>query len=134
MPTNELKRNHQPLWRPGQPWPQAWHPISGCVTVGEQGPDTHVESAPVATPLTCHEIGPARSRHQTRHRLGCFVRDLRLALTLEAVRAIAEGAELAFEEKGVRVFISCDDEAISAFKTQVERALLHLLPINDMPN
>ena len=104
--------------------------------MGEQGPDTYVESAPVVTPLPSHEAGPSSSRHQARHRLGSSVIDLRLALSLEAVRAIAEGAELAFDmdEEGVRVFISCDDEAISAFQTQVQRALLHLLPISDMPN
>jgi hypothetical protein len=52
------------------------------------------------------------------------------------MRAIAEGAELVFdmEDEGVRVFISCDDEAINAFHTQVQRALLHMLPISDMPN
>jgi hypothetical protein len=62
--------------------------------------------------------------------------ELRLALSLEAMRAIAEGAELVFdmEDEGVRVFISCDDEAINAFHTQVQRALLHMLPISDMPN
>ena len=62
--------------------------------------------------------------------------DLRLALSLEAMRAIAEGAELVFdmEDEGVRVYISCDDEAVNAFNTQVQRALLHMLPISDMPN
>ena len=136
MPTNELKRNNQPLRRPGQPQHQAGHPISSRVTVGEQGPDTYVESAPVDPHLSGNEAGPARSRHQAGHRLGSSVIDLRLALSLEAVRAIAEGAELVFDmdEAGVRVFISCDDEAISAFQTQVQRALLHLLPISDMPN
>ena len=59
-----------------------------------------------------------------------------MALSLEAMRAIAEGAELVFDmnEEGVRVFISCDDEAVNAFHTQVQRALLHMLPISDMPN
>ena len=62
--------------------------------------------------------------------------DLRMSLSLEAMRAIAEGAELVFDmdEEGVRVFISCDDEAVNAFHTQVQRALLHMLPISDMPN
>lgn len=62
--------------------------------------------------------------------------DLRMALSLEAMRAIAEGAELVFdmEDEGVRVYISCDDEAVNAFHTQVQRALLHLLPISGMPN
>ena len=52
------------------------------------------------------------------------------------MRAIAEGAELVLdvEDDGVRVFISCDDEAVNAFQTQVQRALLHLLPIGGMPN
>ena len=62
--------------------------------------------------------------------------DLRMALSLEAMRAIAEGAELVFDMdgEGVRVFISCDDEAVNAFNTQVQRALLHTLPISGMPN
>ena len=62
--------------------------------------------------------------------------ELRLALSVDAMRAIAEGAELVFdvEGDGVRVFISCDDEAVNAFQTQVQRALLHLLPIGGMPN
>ncbi len=62
--------------------------------------------------------------------------DLRMALSLEAMRAIAEGAELVFdmEDEGVRVYISCDDEAVNAFHTQVQRALLHMLPISGIPN
>ena len=59
-----------------------------------------------------------------------------MALSVDAMRAIAEGAELVLdvEADGVRVFISCDDEAVNAFQTQVQRALLHLLPIGGMPN
>ena len=59
-----------------------------------------------------------------------------MALSVDAMRAIAEGAELVLdvEDDGVRVFISCDDEAVNAFQTQVQRALLHLLPIGGMPN
>jgi hypothetical protein len=59
-----------------------------------------------------------------------------MSLSLEAMRAIAEGAELVFdmEVEGLRVFISCDDEAVNAFHTQVQRALLHMLPISGMPN
>ncbi len=62
--------------------------------------------------------------------------ELRLALSLESVRAIVEGDELVFdmEEDGVRVFISCDDEAVNAFYTQVQRALMHMLPIIELPN
>jgi len=62
--------------------------------------------------------------------------ELRLALSLDAMRAIAEGDELVLDmvEEGVRVFISCDDEAVNAFNTQVQRALLHMLPISGMPN
>ena len=62
--------------------------------------------------------------------------ELRLALSLQAMRAIAEGSELVFdvEGEGVRVFIACDDEAVNAFHTQVQRALLHMLPISGMPN
>ena len=62
--------------------------------------------------------------------------ELRLALSLDAMRAIAEGDELVLDmmEEGVRVFISCDDEAVNAFHTQVQRALLHMLPISGIPN
>lgn len=62
--------------------------------------------------------------------------ELRLALSLDAMRAIAEGDELVLDmvEEGVRVYISCDDEAVNAFNTQVQRALLHMLPISGMPN
>jgi len=64
------------------------------------------------------------------------VTELRLALSLDAMRAIAEGDELVLDmmEEGVRVFISCDDEAVNAFHTQVQRALLHMLPISGIPN
>lgn len=62
--------------------------------------------------------------------------EIRMALSIEAMRAIAEGSELVFdvEEEGVRVFLSCDDQAINAFHTQVQRALLHLLPVGTVPN
>jgi len=64
------------------------------------------------------------------------VTELRFALSLEAMQAIANGTELVIdmESEGVRVFISCDDEAVNAFYIQVQRALLHMLPISDLPN
>jgi hypothetical protein len=62
--------------------------------------------------------------------------ELRLALTLQAMEAIAHGAELVFdiEEDDVRVFISCDAATVNAFQTQVQRALLHMLPVGDLPH
>jgi len=62
--------------------------------------------------------------------------ELRLALTLQAMEAIAHGAELVLDvaDDDVRVFIRCDDATVSAFQTQVHRALLHMLPVSDLPN
>lgn len=62
--------------------------------------------------------------------------ELRLALTLDAMEAIAQGAELVLdvEEDDVRVFIRCDAATVNAFQTQVQRALLHMLPVSDLPN
>jgi len=62
--------------------------------------------------------------------------ELRLALSLEAMEAIAQGAELVLdvEADDVRVFIRCDAATVNAFQTQVQRALLHMLPVSDLPN
>jgi hypothetical protein len=62
--------------------------------------------------------------------------ELRLALTLQAMEAIAHGAELVLDvaDDDVRVFIRCDDATVSAFQTQVQRALLHMLPVGDLPH
>jgi len=62
--------------------------------------------------------------------------ELRLALSMDAVREMAEGNEIAFDidEDGIRIIMRCDDLAVVAFKTQVERALLHMLPVGTLPN
>ena len=56
-----------------------------------------------------------------------------LALSLAAVRAMAEGDELVFDiaDDDVRVFLRCDDEAVASFRSQIEKALLHMLPTSD---
>jgi len=62
--------------------------------------------------------------------------EIRLALSMEAMRSMAEGDELVFDIDGedIRVFMRCDDFAVAAFQTQVQRALLHMLPVSDLPN
>jgi hypothetical protein len=57
------------------------------------------------------------------------MKELRIYLSLAAMHEMAQGTELVLEQDGVRVIVGCDDEAVVAFHTQVERALLHLLPV-----
>ena len=58
--------------------------------------------------------------------------ELRLALSLEAIRAMGEGAELVFdiEDDGevMRVMLRCDDAALETIRERVQRAMLHFLP------
>ena len=62
--------------------------------------------------------------------------ELRVALSLDAVQELAQGNELVLDmlDDGVRLILSCDSDAIDAFKTQIERALLHMLPVGTIPN
>lgn len=54
---------------------------------------------------------------------------------MAAIHEMAQGSELVLEQDDVRVILGCDDEAVVAFQTQVERALLHLLPVGGgLPN
>lgn len=63
------------------------------------------------------------------------MKELRIYLSLAAMHEMAQGTELVLEQDGVRVIVGCDDEAVVAFHTQVERALLHLLPVGGgLPN
>lgn len=57
--------------------------------------------------------------------------ELRVVLTLEALNAIAAGDELAFDADTCRVFLSCETGAVIAFHALVQRAMLHLLPVED---
>ncbi len=63
------------------------------------------------------------------------MKELRIQLSIAAMHEMAQGSELVLEQDGVRVIVGCDDEAVVAFHTQVERALLHLLPVGGgLPN
>jgi hypothetical protein len=63
------------------------------------------------------------------------MKEMRIYLSMAAMHEMAQGSELVLEQDGVRIILGCDDEAVTAFHTQVERALLHLLPIGGgLPN
>lgn len=63
------------------------------------------------------------------------MKELRIYLSLAAMQEMSQGTEFVLEQDGVRVTVGCDDEAVIAFQTQVERALLHLLPVGGgLPN
>ena len=63
------------------------------------------------------------------------MKELRIHLSMAAIHEMAQGSELVLEQDDVRVILGCDDEAVVAFHTQVERALLHLLPVGGgLPN
>jgi hypothetical protein len=63
------------------------------------------------------------------------MKELRVYLSLELMHEMAQGTEFVLEQDGVRVIVGCDDEAVIAFQTQVERALLHMLPVGGgLPN
>ena len=63
------------------------------------------------------------------------MKEMRIHLSMAAMHEMAQGSELVVEQDGVRFILGCDDEAVSAFHTQVERALLHLLPVGGgLPN
>lgn len=59
--------------------------------------------------------------------------ELQLVLSLEALQAIAHGNELVFDVNddtgAVRVLLRCDDHALASVREQVERAMLHFLPV-----
>ena len=56
--------------------------------------------------------------------------ELRLRLSIGALQSIAAGEELVFTlpEEGIEVSVACDESAMAAFKTAVERAMLEFLP------
>ena len=57
--------------------------------------------------------------------------EIHLALSGDALHALAEGAELALEIDETRIYLSCDAETVSSFQQAVQRALLHLLPTGE---
>lgn len=60
--------------------------------------------------------------------------EIRLVLSMSALRELAGGVELVIGNDETRIVLSCDDEAVATFKTQVERALLHMLPVGKTPH
>lgn len=63
------------------------------------------------------------------------MKELRIYLSMAAMHEMAKGTEFVLEQDDVRVIVGCDDEAVIAFQTQVERALLHMLPVGGgLPN
>jgi hypothetical protein len=56
--------------------------------------------------------------------------ELRLRLSIGALQSIAAGEELVFTlpEEGIEVSIACDESAMAAFRSAVERAMLEFLP------
>lgn len=56
--------------------------------------------------------------------------ELRLRLSIGALQSIAAGEELVFAlpEEGIELSIACDETAMAAFKTAVERAMLEFMP------
>lgn len=56
--------------------------------------------------------------------------ELRIALSLEAMQALAGGTELVLDldEHETRLFLSCDEACIDTFQAQVHQALMRLLP------
>lgn len=59
------------------------------------------------------------------------VNEIHLALDGNALRALAEGAELALEIDETRIYLSCDAETVNLFQRAVLRALLHQLPAGE---
>lgn len=62
--------------------------------------------------------------------------ELQLVLSIEALHAMAHGSELVLDmtdEEGaaIRVLLRCDDHALATIQDQVQKAMLHLLPVGD---
>lgn len=60
--------------------------------------------------------------------------EFRLLLSIEAMRELVNGSELVVDDGDTRIILGCSDEAVATFRTQVERALLHMLPVGDTPH
>ena len=54
--------------------------------------------------------------------------EIHLSLDGQALRALAEGAELVLDLDQTRLYLSCDSKTVDSFQRAVQRALLHLLP------
>ena len=60
--------------------------------------------------------------------------EVRVLLSIEAMRELVHGSELVIDDGDMRLILGCNDEAVATFRTQVERALLHMLPVGDTPH
>jgi len=58
------------------------------------------------------------------------VNELVIRLNLEAMKAMVEGHEIVFDCEGVRVCMRCDDATVESFQESVQKALLHMLPVD----
>lgn len=56
--------------------------------------------------------------------------ELVIRLNLAAMRAMAEGNEIVFDCDGTRVCMRCDDATVESFQDSVQKALLHMLPVD----
>lgn len=55
--------------------------------------------------------------------------ELEVALPLEALQALAHGAELSFSlDDETRISLRCNDEALATVRNAVQQALLNMLP------
>lgn len=55
--------------------------------------------------------------------------EMRLYLSVESIRELTQGTEFVVEHEGLRIILSCDDAALVTFRTHIERAMLHMLPV-----
>lgn len=53
--------------------------------------------------------------------------EIRLALSGEALRALAQGIELLLDIDDTRIHLACDEDAVNEFQRAVQRAMLHFL-------
>lgn len=60
--------------------------------------------------------------------------EVRVLLSIEVMRELVHGSELVIDDGELRIILSCNDEAVATFRTQVERALLHMLPVGETPH
>jgi hypothetical protein len=62
------------------------------------------------------------------------ITELRCQLSLEALMALTRGEELAFDGESGKdkytIVIRCSDAALASMRSEIERAMLHLLPID----
>lgn len=60
--------------------------------------------------------------------------EMHLRLSYAAVIGLSQGEELVIDlpETDIRIFLSCSDAAVETFRQAVQRAMLHMLPTEDV--